>query len=341
MARAPPSQRLEAVPEDDDKTLQWGLVDFLGRYHKHAIASDFPVPGSAVSRDELREAQYKAHIDGIRDRVDNIQARKGESVQEKVRHETFALKALIQKRVGSTLDRVGATLEEIDREVEAFDAEQGRSRIAKYIEEAVIEPPKPPPGDGGEFAGGRRRWRALAGTTEGEIAWNVAEKTHEFLKDRKELHDWWDSVRAGDSERLRILFLAGFTRPDQPDPLEPAIQTIALELAVRRGDAAMVELLLEFGADPNKKNAGGFGPIQSLWQFWGPTHAADRMTQRDENRRLAALADERRTVDMLVMLLASGRRREHAVAGEPEMCVDGSGQKGPRPGRLCAVAIWC
>ena len=35
-----------------DKTLQWGLVDFLGRYHKHAIASDFPVPGSAVSRDE-------------------------------------------------------------------------------------------------------------------------------------------------------------------------------------------------------------------------------------------------------------------------------------------------
>ena len=148
MARAPPSQRLEAVPEDDDKTLQWGLVDFLGRYHKHAIASDFPVPGSAVSRDELREAQYKAHIDGIRDRVDNIQARKGESVQEKVRHETFALKALIQKRVGSTLDRVGATLEEIDREVEAFDAEQGRSRIAKYIEEAVIEPPKPPPGDG-------------------------------------------------------------------------------------------------------------------------------------------------------------------------------------------------
>ena len=148
MARAPPSQRLEAVPEDDDKTLQWGLVDFLGRYHKHAIASDFPVPGSAVSRDELREAQYKAHIDGIRDRVNNIQARKGESVQEKVRHETFALKALIQKRVGSTLDRVGATLEEIDREVEAFDAEQGRSRIAKYIEEAVIEPPKPPPGDG-------------------------------------------------------------------------------------------------------------------------------------------------------------------------------------------------
>ena len=133
MARAPPSQRLEAVPEDDDKTLQWGLVDFLGRYHKHAIASDFPVPGSAVSRDELREAQYKAHIDGIRDRVNNIQARKGESVQEKVRHETFALKALIQKRVGSTLDRVGATLEEIDREVEAFDAEQGRSRV--YIEE--------------------------------------------------------------------------------------------------------------------------------------------------------------------------------------------------------------
>ena len=170
------------------------------------------MPGSAVSRDELREAQYKAHIDGIRDRVDNIQARKGESVQEKVRHETFALKALIQKRVGSTLDRVGATLEEIDREVEAFDAEQGRSRIAKYIEEAVIENR---PNHQRETASSTTtgNWRA---TTEGAIAWNVSCKTQEFLKDRKELHDWWDfsSEGLGDSERLRILFLAGFTRPD-------------------------------------------------------------------------------------------------------------------------------
>ena len=206
-------------------------------------------------------------------------------------------------------------MEEIDREVEAFDAEQGRSRVAKYIEEAVIEPPKPPAGDG-EFDDDGE----LAGTTEGEIAWNVSCKTREFLKDRKELHDWWDCVRKGDSERLRILFLAGFTRPDAFDPKEPAIQTIALELAVRRGDAAMVELLLEFGADPNKKNAGGFGAIQSLWQFWGPTHAADRMTQRDENRRLAALSDERRTVDMLVMLLASGADA-NTLSPENRKCV--------------------
>ena len=82
----------------------------------------------------------------------------------------------------------------------------------------------------------------------------------------------------------------------------------------------MVELLLEFGADPNKKNAGGFGPIQSLWQFWGPTHAADRMTQRDESRRLAALADERRTVDMLVMLLASGADA-NTLSPENRKCV--------------------
>ena len=82
----------------------------------------------------------------------------------------------------------------------------------------------------------------------------------------------------------------------------------------------MVELLLEFGADPNKKNAGGFGPIQSSWQFWGPTHAADRMTQRDESRRLAALADERRTVDMLVMLLASGADA-NTLSPENRKCV--------------------
>ena len=90
-------------------------------------------------------------------------------------------------------------------------------------------------------------------------------------------------MRAGDSERLRILFLAGFTRPDAGSV--GARDSDHRPRAGRAtGDCTMVELLLEFGADPNKKNAGGFGPIQSLWQFWGPTHAADRMTQRDEQK---------------------------------------------------------
>ena len=137
MARALPSQRLEAVPEDDDKTLQWGLVDFLGRYQ---LPRHRRTPSQVRSRGvagQLRE-QYKAHIDGIRDRVDNIQARKGESVQEKVRHETFALKALIRVAAGSTLDRVGATLEEIDREVAPLTPSRGACGPAKYIGRAAV-----------------------------------------------------------------------------------------------------------------------------------------------------------------------------------------------------------
>ena len=62
--------------------------------------------------------------------------------------------AVARSEVASIFCNLGVSL----CEVEAFDAEQGRSRIAKYIEEAVIEPPKPPPGDGefeedGELAG--------------------------------------------------------------------------------------------------------------------------------------------------------------------------------------------
>ena len=302
------------MPEEPDDALEWGLVDFLGRYHKHAIASEFPIPGSAVERDEARELQSKAQIDGIRERVRSIQAKRGESVQEKVRHAQFELKALIQKRVGSTLAKVGETLEEIDSEIDAFNEEQGRNRVAKYIEAAVIEPPKPPEGDGEFEEAGE-----LVGLSDSELAASVADKATEFLKDRKELHDWWNAVRRGDSERLRILFLNGFQRPDVPDP-EDEMDTVALELSIRRGDARMVELLLEFGADPNKKNVAGFGPLQSCWASWGPTHAADRMTQRDEGRRQKALSDERNTVDMLMMLLATGADA-NTLSPENRKCV--------------------
>ena len=59
------------------------------------------------------------------------------------------------------------------------------------------------------------------------------------------------------------------------------------------------------------------------------------------SRRLAALSDERRTVDMLVMLLASGADA-NTLSPENRKCVLMEAVKrGPRPGRLCAVAIWC
>ena len=108
------------VKKREKKEEQWGLMDFLGKYHKHIIKSENPIPGTAVAADERRERKWGERLDHIRGRIDDIEAKHGKNVRGRVSHATFELKANIQKRVGSTLDRIGGVLDEIDEEVAAI-----------------------------------------------------------------------------------------------------------------------------------------------------------------------------------------------------------------------------
>ena len=113
----------------------------------------------------------------------------------RVSHATFELKALIQKRVGSTLDRVGGVLEEIDEEVAIVEREQGRGKPLlelEFDEEANREKEKPK-GDGEYEAEGE-----LAGLSDARAAEAAARRAAEAITAARDDRAWWVCVRKRD-----------------------------------------------------------------------------------------------------------------------------------------------
>ena len=205
----------------------------------------------------------------------------------------------------STLDRVGEVLDEIDEEVEALEREQGRSRVSAIAMAEAASPPKTPPGDGEFELEGE-----LAGLSDAQQAREACARAAEYLTERADDRLWWGHVRSGDLWGLEKMFRSGYTRVDDPEPDDgtPATRAgrIAVEVCARRGDAGMLELLLRYGADPKRKNAAGETALQGVWAFWGHDHASDRLTLKNPAARAKAAADERTTVQMMLMLLAAG-----------------------------------
>lgn len=76
------------------------------------------------------------------------------------------------------------------------------------------------------------------------------------------------AIKAGDRDGVRALLSADRSLVDAYDP--NAYDGTPLNVAASRGDLAMIDLLLEHGADIDRKSAwwaGGFAPIHSI--FWG------------------------------------------------------------------------
>ena len=77
--------RVEATKREV-KEEQWGLVDFLGKYHKHIIKSENPIPGTAVAADDRRERAWSDRLASIRGRIEDIEERHGANVRGRVSH---------------------------------------------------------------------------------------------------------------------------------------------------------------------------------------------------------------------------------------------------------------
>ena len=190
--------RVEATKREV-KEEQWGLVDFLGKYHKHIIKSENPIPGTAVATDDRRERAWSDRLASIRGRIEDIEERHGANVRGRVSHATFELKAQIQKRVGSTLDRIGGVIDDIDDEVAAIQFEaSGQSRRATEAEEAFererrAKDDRVVVGDG-EF----EDEGALAGLSDAAKAAEAAANAMEVLGAAADARKWWGYVRRCD-----------------------------------------------------------------------------------------------------------------------------------------------
>ena len=298
--------RVEATKREV-KEEQWGLVDFLGKYHKHIIKSENPIPGTAVAADDRRERAWSDRLASIRGRIEDIEERHGANVRGRVSHATFELKAQIQKRVGSTLDRIGGVIDDIDDEVAAIQFEaSGQSRRATEAEEAFererrAKDDRVVVGDG-EF----EDEGALAGLSDAAKAAEAAANAMEVLGAAADDRKWWGYVRGRDLFGMEKMFKGGYDRIDQPEPVAGAAPGVAVHVATRRGDVDMLRLLLRYGANANTRNALGDTALLSCWAFWRNSHAADRLTQKDDEARDRAADHERTTVALLALLLAHG-----------------------------------
>lgn len=294
--------RVDKRARKEEEETEWGLVDFLGKYHKHIIKSGNPIPGTAVAVDERRERKWTDRLDRIRGKIEEIEETHGRNVRGRVSHATFELKALIQKRVGSTLDRIGGVLEEIDEEVAAIEFESSGTCAEKTDAEVALDREHDASvlGDG-EFDDDG----ALAGLSDAQRAADACAAAAEVLRAAADDRQWWGYVRGRDLWGMEKMFKSGYDRLDAPEPVggQPAI---AVHLAAKHGDVEMLDLLLKYGANANAHNGLGDTAILSCWQFWDQNHAGDRLTQKDHAARARAIANEKTSVALLVELLAHG-----------------------------------
>ena len=148
MTRAPPSQRLEAVPVDADPTVGVGFdqaSDFWAGAQARGSPRRLPCKrwrcrGTSCGRLPTRRTSmvFPTGRQGQRGRAQSVQ------VSSKVAARDGRAQGADPEARWWYVDRVGATLLcKIDSYPSFFDAEQGRSRIVlNILRPTVIEPPK-------------------------------------------------------------------------------------------------------------------------------------------------------------------------------------------------------
>ena len=125
-----------------------------------------------------------------------------------------------------------------------------------------------------------------------------------------------EAVREGDARTLRRLFAQHETlRRRINDPLF-SFDSPALVAVAGRGDVELVNVLLDFGADPNRKSdwwAGGFHPLYSA-----SGAVADRLLAAGAVPDACAAAHLDRA-DLLERLIADDASRVHQRGGDGQM----------------------
>lgn len=114
-----------------------------------------------------------------------------------------------------------------------------------------------------------------------------------YADDMKEIAKFWKNCQQGKYHYVGYAVSNGFRSIDYQDP---ETGDHALHIAVRKGNANLIEELLKFKANPDVKNRKGNYPIHEAWHFWN----------MDPNRRTKEerLQQEETTCRVLLTLLS-------------------------------------
>lgn len=84
--------------------VEWGLLDFVGKYHLNRMSTDTPVPGTAIRVERERQAFMEKRANALNEVIDDIEARRAMRVTSKTRKAAVIARVEVQATVGHKMD---------------------------------------------------------------------------------------------------------------------------------------------------------------------------------------------------------------------------------------------
>ncbi|GMH85276.1 hypothetical protein TL16_g10178 [Triparma laevis f. inornata] len=296
----------------------FNVNDFQGIYHTHKIKHKFPIPGTALKKEQERIKFMEKRGGILNEEVKKITKKHDKLAKVKERHIRLASNLEFQSRVGDMIRRVGGVLESAQETVQgsppkvnpALAANGGKemSEEEKAMKEKKTKAALEAAGAGSEGDDDSLATEVTNGVESRSL------RTNETGFEPKYVPTFWRLVHAGKCNHVANYLSTGFPHIDGR---EPKFGNTVLISAIRKGDdkekvlqkcaemeeraarrneqekatVAILRLLLSHGAAPNCRDGSGAtalhdaarrGPIQAvkmLLQF-----GADSLMRNDSNQ---------------------------------------------------------
>jgi hypothetical protein len=238
------------------------VQDFNGRYHHLGIAHQFPIPGTALAKEDARAKFIKERQVIILDKVAEIDKLHKKAAHVKSRKGRLEANLSFQTRVGDSIRRITSVLNDAEDEVNGLNVK--KVAIETKPKEFVSDED-----GGGVFGQSKKRDKNADigndAVTEDVAAGANAEKAARLAAEPLYVPSFWRLVQAGHCAHVANFLSTGFPHIDGKEPKQG---NTVLMASIKRGDAAMVETLLRFNASTKVQNQFGDSPIHYCWRFW-------------------------------------------------------------------------
>lgn len=86
------------------RPVEWGLPDFVGKYHLNRMSTDNPVPGTAIRVEQERKTFVEKRASVLKEVVSEIEARRALRVTSRIRKAAITSRVEVQATVGYKID---------------------------------------------------------------------------------------------------------------------------------------------------------------------------------------------------------------------------------------------
>lgn len=95
------------VPESTEahrKNAEWGVSDFIGKFHLSKMTTPHPLPGTATRVEQERNVLIEKRASSLKNALDKIEARRRLRVRGRTRKAAITARVEIQATVGYRMD---------------------------------------------------------------------------------------------------------------------------------------------------------------------------------------------------------------------------------------------